>query len=389
MRATLLDTKINMEGTSLVTILYSVITLAFAIVCIAIFFFVAKLAFKDGRKLEKKKTKGKVCKMNHNPVISPELGSWKSEATFNPAAIIDQKGKVHMLYRAIGQDGVSKIGYTSSEDALTFDDHIPYPVFVLDNPRMKTNADQEYNPLKYPSGGSWSGSEDPRAVIIEDKVYVTFNAFDGWDYIRVGVISIKLNDFLNKRFNWSKPQLISPFGEIHKNWTLFPKKINGRFAILHSINPEVQIEYVENFDELAAGTHKIDSRYGQKKSRDSWDSWIRSAGPPPIETQHGWLILYHAVNKDHPHQYRLGAMLLDKKDPTKVIARAPAPIIIPDQWYENDWKPGIVYACGAVIKDGNLFIYYGGGDKYVCGAHTPLEPLIKWMFENNAEPLVV
>jgi predicted GH43/DUF377 family glycosyl hydrolase len=72
-------------------------------------------------------------------------------------------------------------------------------------------------------------------------------------------------------------------------------------------------------------------------------------------------------------------MLLDLKDPTKVLYRAPAPILSPDMPYENDGKPGIVYASGSIIKDGKLIVYYGGGDKHVCAAETPLDPLLDWL----------
>jgi predicted GH43/DUF377 family glycosyl hydrolase len=75
--------------------------------------------------------------------------------------------------------------------------------------------------------------------------------------------------------------------------------------------------------------------------------------------------------------YKVGAMLLDLDDPTKVLHRSDAPVLEPTEWYENDWKPGVVYASGAVIKDGTLFVYYGGGDKTVNVATAPLEPFLK------------
>ena len=69
-------------------------------------------------------------------------------------------------------------------------------------------------------------------------------------------------------------------------------------------------------------------------------------------------------------------MLLDLQDPRKVLARSQGPILAPDMWYENDWKPGIVYACGAIVKDSTLFVYYGGGDKTVSAATIPLNELL-------------
>ena len=69
-----------------------------------------------------------------------------------------------------------------------------------------------------------------------------YTAFDGWGSVRIALTSIGLTDFLKKDWQWKKPTLISPPGEIHKNWVLFPEKINGKFAILHSISPDILID---------------------------------------------------------------------------------------------------------------------------------------------------
>jgi predicted GH43/DUF377 family glycosyl hydrolase len=320
-----------------------------------------------------------------NPIVRPdEEHDWKAQGTLNPAVIQDGTGRVHMLYRALGNDGVSRLGYASSADGIHFDDHVPYPVFTMQNPRLAvpgiTTAQppaQIFSPVLYPSGGSWGGCEDPRMVCINGRIYVSFNAFDGWDYIRIAVMSIGANDFFAKRWKWTTPLLISPTQQIHKNWVLFPEKIEGKYAILHSISPDIKIDYVDHLEELARGDKKIQSTYTPKDDKKNWDSRMRGAGPPPLKTDKGWLVLYHANSKEDSHRYKIGAMLLDLHNPHKVIARSPGPLLMPDMWYENDWKPGIVYACGAIIKDDNLFIYYGGGDKYVCVAHAPLQGILQ------------
>ena len=82
---------------------------------------------------------------------------------------------------------------------------------------------------------------------------------------------------------------------------------------------------------------------------------------------------------DHknPDRYRMGAMLLDLKDPTKILYRSNEPILEPEEDYENNGhKWGVIYACGAVVKEGELFVYYGGADKYVCVATINLKELI-------------
>jgi beta-1,2-mannobiose phosphorylase / 1,2-beta-oligomannan phosphorylase len=312
-----------------------------------------------------------------NPVISPTMGSeWDEVGTFNPAAVEDDQGNVHLVYRAVGNDGVSRFGYAKSYDGRDFSEKSPYPIFAMQNPR---SAPKKYEPMMFASGGSWGGCEDPRTVRIDGKVYVTFNAFDGWDFIRMAVVSIDEKDFFNNKWKWSRPMLISPPKQINKNWVLFPEKVNGKFAILHSISPRVQIDYVDRLEDLERGSKVIKSHFGQKAPRSSWDTYLRGAGAPPILTEKGWLLLYHATEKHEPHKYKLGAMLLDKENPEVIVATSPGPILFSNNWYENDWKPGVVYASGAVVRDDNLMVYYGGGDKHICIAHTPLNELLNWM----------
>lgn len=327
-----------------------------------------------------KKVGFKATRHTKNPILSPDpLSEWEQIGTFNPAAYLGADGTVHLLYRAIGADGVSRVGYANTKDGLTIDEKSTYSVFSMQRP----SRPGKFDPVMYPSGGSWGGAEDPRIVEIGDKLYMTFNAFDGWDFIRIGVTWITKKDFLANRWNWSKPILISPAGQINKNWVLFPEKINGKFAILHSITPKIQIDYVDQLESLASGSRVIKSVHKQIDNREDWDTWVRGAGPPPIKTEAGWLVLYHAISKEHPDRYQLGAMLLDKDDLTHIIARSPTSILMPDIWYENDWKPGVVYACGAVVKNDLLYIYYGGGDKHVCVAHTPMDTFLKWLTEHG------
>ncbi|MFA6272921.1 MAG: hypothetical protein WC673_00280 [Candidatus Paceibacterota bacterium] len=324
----------------------------------------------------------KLQRTSKNPILSPESSNhFEANGVFNPAALRDQNGKTHLLYRAIGNDGVSRLGYAASTDGENFTDKFPFPVFGMSSPRLDALSRagvSNFNPVMYPSGGSCGGVEDPRMVAIDGKIYVTFNGFDGWDFIRVGVISIKESDLEKKRWRWSKSIFISPPGEINKNWVLFPEKIKGKFAILHSITPKIQIDFVDQLEDLATGKKKIKSVFKQNKNHKGWDSNLRGAGPPPLKTKDGWLVLYHAMDKKEPHRYKLGALLLDLKNPKKEIGRANFPILAPDEWYENDGKPGVVYACGATLDKQNILrVYYGGGDKRVCVASMPLASLLK------------
>ena len=81
-------------------------------------------------------------------------------------------------------------------------------------------------------------------------------------------------------------------------------------------------------------------------------------------------------------------MLLDLTDPTKELYRSSAPILSPNAHYENDGKPGIVYACGAVVRDGELYVYYGGADKVVCVATTPLKAFLEALIKGTQPKLI-
>ena len=316
-----------------------------------------------------------------NPILAPGDTPWTAEAVLNPAALA-LGDRIHLLYRAIGMDGVSRLGYASSGNGIVFDDRVPYPVYAARNPGGVAGSGRRYSPVMYPSGGSWGGCEDPRMVAIEGRVYITHNAFDGWDFIRVALISISEKDFLDKRWNWNIPKLLSRASERHKNWVLFPEKVGGKFALLHSLHggsaERVCIEYIDDLDAFDPATDGFHSPYydGSPAHQAAWHEKVRSVGPPPIKTDKGWLVLYHAHDAKEGGRYKLGAMLLDLADPTKILHRAALPVLSPDAPYENSGKPGIVYSCGAVVRGDMLLVYYGGADKVVCVATAALAPFL-------------
>ena len=171
--------------------------------------------------------------------------------------------------------------------------------------------------------------------------------------------------------------LISPPGEIHKNWVLFPEKIKGKYAILHSLSPEIRIDYFEDLDELD-GSRFIQSTHQGCPVWMPRNKLVRGVGPAPIKTKYGWLVLYHAMETNDPSRYKLWAMILDLNNPEKVRYRGMRPILEPDQTYENDgFKAGVIYSCGAVEKDGELFVYYGGADTVSCVATANLDKFLK------------
>jgi predicted GH43/DUF377 family glycosyl hydrolase len=319
-----------------------------------------------------------------NPILRPTHYPWESASVINPGAV-SVGGRVHLFYRAIGSDGISRIGYASSPDGIHFDERLTYPVFALDGYSPNSSIGRTYMEMMYPhliaSGGSWGGVEDPRVVVIEDRLYLSFSGFYNWNSIRIGVVSLAVEDLLAKRFRWSKPVFLSPPNEVRKNWVLFPKKIGGHYALWHAFvkgdRRHCHIAYLDTLTREPVPYILGDPSFMYETNESVWDSRMRSAGPPPLETDRGWLLLYHANDVREPHKYKIGALLLDRNDPSNIIARSSGPILAPEEEYENDGKPGIVYACGACVRGDMLLVYYGGADAVTCVAETSLSKLLQ------------
>ncbi|OYT35128.1 MAG: hypothetical protein B6U87_00935 [Candidatus Aenigmarchaeota archaeon ex4484_52] len=324
----------------------------------------------------------KLSKANKNPIISPnQENEWETLQTFNATAIMFDD-KVHFLYRAIGNDGISRLGYANSKDGFILDERYSEPVYE------HNSISGKYKCYSFASGGSWGGCEDPRIVRVNNEpvFYITYTACDGG--LRVGLTSIKINDFINGKWKWSVPKLISPPDEIHKNWVIFPEKIKGKYAILHSISPKILISYVDTL-EFKEGEYIKSNYQPGKPDKKRWDSYVRGPGPSPIKTKYGWLLFYHAMNHKDMGKYKIFAMILDLEDPTKILHRSKEPIIVPEEFYEmyGGVKPGVVYALGAVIKDELLIVYYGGADSYVCAAYTNLEEFLEELTKETKKPI--
>ncbi|MDD5152932.1 MAG: hypothetical protein PHS95_03000, partial [Candidatus Pacebacteria bacterium] len=206
---------------------------------------IKKVLTKKGRKAKPRpKPKAKVVaykpfatslkRSADNPIITPShYPNWESVATFNPSAI-NHDGEIHIVYRAIGVNDVSTVGYAKSHDGFSISKRSPMPAY---RHYMKKVTEKGPSPISYLSGGGgFGGCEDPRIILIEDKVYIIYTAFNGWDSVRIALSSISLDDFISMRWNWKEPVFISPPGEVQKNWVIFPEKVNGKYAILHAIS---------------------------------------------------------------------------------------------------------------------------------------------------------
>ena len=327
----------------------------------------AEIPFQDFAK-ELKRSGERIVwfeRYENNPIITPNSDhDWENKATFNPTAI-KIEDKIHLLYRAMSEENVSYFGYAVTEDGLHLDKKTEKPVY---KPRMEFE--------KHPKKGTFSGCEDPRAVIIEDDVYVTYTAFNGRNP-RVALTTISVEDFKKNNWDkWEEPKLISSPNVTNKDCVIFPEKIDGKYVFLHRPDDkDVWIDFVSDIDSLNGnwlGGHIL-----FEPKRGSWDSEKIGAAAAPIKTDSGWLLLYHGVSATSRY-YRVGAVLLDLDDPKKVIARTRDPIFEPRMPYEKKGQvDNVVFPGGLILKDDTLFMYYGGADSVVGVATVSFKKLMK------------
>jgi predicted GH43/DUF377 family glycosyl hydrolase len=209
-----------------------------------------------------------------------------------------------------------------------------------------------------------------------------YTAFDGKHPPRIAITSIPLKKFLAKKWEWAKPVLISPPEFDNKDACLFPEKIRGKYLIFHRFGNDIDIALVSNlnFD----GKTWLEEHRWLPRRRGMWDSLKVGIAAPPIKTKEGWILFYHGVSQED-RNYRVGAVLLDLKDPTKVISRTNEPLLEPEASYEKIGQvSNVVFPCGAVLINNKIFIYYGGGDSVVGVATVELKQLLSELKRSSA-----
>ncbi len=260
----------------------------------------------------------KMVRAKENPILEPGDRWWDNQFVFNPA-VVEVDGRVHMLYRAHGEDHLSRLGHAVSDDGIHFT-RKPDPV-------LEGHVDDALERL---------GVEDPRATRLDDGyVYVTYTAASvepvafpntgrpsdetPW---RVRVAMSRTRDFETwERFGVVIPQYNS------KNAVLFPRKVGGRYAMLHRVAPDIWIAWSDDLREWRDHSVVMSPRHGM------WDTKRIGAGPPPVEVDRGWLLFYHGIAADNT--YRAGAALLDRDDPGRVLARLDDWMLQPELEFEQ------------------------------------------------------
>lgn len=329
----------------------------------------------------------------HGVLLSKTALGFECDGVLNPATI--QNGnEIHLFYRAVGKRNYSSIGYAKLADPLTLQERCDSPVL--------------FPQFEYES----HGVEDPRIVKIDELFYMTYTAYDGVNALGALATSPDLT-------NWTKfgpvvPQITyKEFGRLagskgllnekylryndtggtfekkgkkvllwDKNVIFFPRKINGKFYFLHRIKPDVQLVCVADLQELTPEFWQnyfihFEANIVLTPQYDFEISYL-GGGCPPIETAHGWLIIYHGVHDSLTgYVYAVCAALLDLENPEREIARLPYPLFEPEEpWELNGYVNNVCFPTGTILQGDTLYIYYGAADEQIAVASVSLSALL-------------
>lgn len=282
-----------------------------------------------------------------NPILTPNpLNRWEALNVFNPGVVVHQD-LFHMLYRAQGLDYVSSLGYAVSMDGVHFN-RLQDPVF---SPRGPDET---------------RGVEDPRLTFLADegRFIMAYTAYSDRGITPMLAQSTNL-------ITWKR---IGPLvrGEENKDHVLFPKKIGGKYFAFHRRPPSIGYALSNDLMDWTLKGPILAPRSGM------WDENRVGACGVPIETEEGWLVIYHAYDQDHV--YRLSACLLDLEEPWRVIQRASGFFMEPTEiWEQKGDVPNVVFSCANPVVGDKIFLYYAGADRMIGLATAELPDVIDFI----------
>jgi beta-1,2-mannobiose phosphorylase / 1,2-beta-oligomannan phosphorylase len=318
---------------------------------------------------------------------------FENEGVLNPA-VMRIGDSVNLFYRAVRKGNHSSIGYCRLDGPLTITERWNKPFMVPE--------------FEYES----QGVEDARIVKIDDLFYMTYTGYDGTSargalatstdlkhFTKQGTIvppvtysqfislaesagKVNENYYRNHKFYYQQADPEKKMMLWDKNVMFFPRKINKKLVFLHRIRPGIQIVSVTDIKELTKSFWEnyflnLEEYIVMDPIHTHESSYIGS-GCPPIETEHGWLLIYHGVEKKlNKTIYSACAALLDLNDPSKEIARLPYALFSP----EYDWElkgevDNVVFPTGTALFGDTLFIYYGAADTLIACASVNIKKLV-------------
>lgn len=319
-----------------------------------------------------------MIKVNYKGIVLEKRWGvdFEENGVLNPACVL-VKGITYMFYRAVDKNNISSIVCCHLKKGKV--------IFRCEKPVIVPEFDFEKG-----------GVEDPRITFLEGKYYLLYTAYDGKNatvalatsadlvhFKKEGVIIPKISydeaedifrvkTKLNPRYKLFERVYRSINGDDILLWekdvALFPQRINGQIALLHRILPGIQLVTFEKWQDLNIDYWKKHLTELDKHivldPISGFESAYVGAGCVPIETEMGWLLIYHSVEiKNRVKIYRASAALMDKKDPRKVLKRLPYPLFEPkENWEKEGIVDNVVFPTGAVVENDILYIYYGAAD---------------------------
>lgn len=333
-----------------------------------------------------------IRRCSKNPIVIPGGCDWRSVATFNPGAIYEN-GKFYLYERAAGslRPFRTSIGLLESDDGVNFKQIGKKPVFTAEM-------------IGYPEGSV----QDARVVRIDDTYFMSYamqpygfdcypkgdgipdydtSKYKDWGKSAYPMITRSGIAVSKDRVNFKHLCYTSPEGIDDRDHTLFPEKIDGVYVLLRR-----PIEFIGN----GYGTNQPGIWLSYSRDLMTWTDPQLLAYPKyewegekigtatnPLKTEKGWLILYHGV--DSNSIYRVGAMLLELRNPMKVLARTPDFIMEPSEYYEKVGLviPNVIFPTSIVEKEGIAYIYYGCCDSSIALATVPVNDLVNYVLETG------
>jgi beta-1,4-mannooligosaccharide/beta-1,4-mannosyl-N-acetylglucosamine phosphorylase len=304
---------------------------------------------------------GVVWRYSANPIIGwNPVG--RAARIFNSAAW-PHEGAFVGVFRADHRDAMPDLHFGRSRDGIHWEIEPEVIAWQDESGRRVTN----------------SYAYDPRLLQIEDTFYITWcDDFPG--------PSIGLGRSQDLRTFIKMEHPLMPF---NRNGVLFPRKIDGLYALLsrpsdsgHTPFGDIILSYSP--DLTYWGKHRL---VMQRQPRSWWQSTKIGAGPVPIETREGWLLLYHGVITNcNGFVYSMGAALLDLHDPARVLYRTRDYLLSPEMPYETaGFVPNVVFPCAALAdaSTGRIAIYYGAADSCTALAFCQVDELLDYMKANS------
>ncbi|MBE0662405.1 MAG: pesticidal protein Cry7Aa [Bacteroidales bacterium] len=330
----------------------------------------------------------------HGILISKTDFEFENDGVLNPAAI-REGDSVHIFYRAVQKGNYSTIGYCRLAGPLTVAERWEKPIMIPE-------FDYETQ-----------GVEDPRIVKIDDLYFMSYTAYDGLnargalatsknlkkfkkhgiivppisyaEFVFLAETAGKVNEryYRNQKFYFQESDPEKKIMLWDKNVVFFPRRVKGKLVFLHRIRPGIQIVSIDNLKDLNQAFWqkyflKLEDHIILDPVFQHESSYIGS-GCPPIETEYGWLLIYHGAEEtDHGIVYSAcAAALLDLNNPAKVIARLPYALFSPEfEWERRGEVNNVVFPTGSALFEDTLFIYYGAADSVIATASVSLSALL-------------